>query len=713
MPNLYKYPFLRLLIPFILGIWIRLNLPDLSVSNGWSWYLLGVALMAMLLARWLIRTYSLRWVFGMGLTLFCFVFGSLYTTYRTPSSRPNHIIRADEAFPFYMSRIIEPPEVRETTIKLISNIQFGRDSVASRPFSGKVIMYAQRNQEAENLQYGDLIFIAKAPVEVPEPKNPNQFNYKKHLASKGIYHQVFLKEDEWKYAGKGYSNPLYSSAYQMRDYLLNTLSKNGLDGDEFAVASAILLGYDENLPHYLRKGYAAAGAMHVLCVSGLHVGIIFLIFNFLLRFFNKSPTQQSIKTLILIILIWFYAMITGLSPSVNRASVMITIVLMAKLFNRKGNIINSLSASALLLLLINPYNLLHIGFQLSYSAVLGIVLFQKPIHNLIYIKNKHLDYAWEITALSFAAQLGTTPLAIYYFNQFPVYFWLSNLFLVPLSFIVITAGMGLLLLSFVPYLSHLLGLVTSSLLFVLNLIIQWIESLPMSTLQGLYINPIETFLLYIFIGMILLSMNYKPKRLLIPTLSVLLILFGSFAKRTLENNKAHQMIIYSIPNQQVYGFINSKEHLIIADSAVINNEAITGFNLEGHWTKAGLTKEPIHFNLNDDIVNHQYLYKNGHLIGFGNKQIAVWPAMIPCGLYEEKPFPVDLVIITGNQGENLPELLNCFQVSEIVIDPSVPVWHLNDWQRALEQESLKYHNIREHGAYIWDLHADAKKQSSN
>ncbi len=702
MPNLFKYPFLRLLVPFGLGIWMAVRYPGI-VHEQLLWLFTAMALLLAFAARIIIMPYRFRWVFGFALSLFMLFAGILHTKLKTTSNHPNHLLQLDTEATFFTIRIMEPPDFRESTLKITAELLSMNDSLTILPVKGHMLIYIQRDQQADALQYGDMLLLKKPPEEVPPPKNPHQFDYRKHLSHKGIYHQVFLRTDEWEYLGKGKTNPIYRLGFRLRDHLLQALKNNGLTGDEYAVASAILLGYDDLLPQHLRKGYAAAGAMHVLCVSGLHVGIIFMLLNFLLGFLKNGYWPGIIKTLLLLVSIWFYALLTGLSPSVSRASVMISFVLLSRLLNRRGNIYNSLAASALLLLIINPHTLFHIGFQLSYTAVLGIVLFQKPIHNLIFVKNRRLDQLWEITALSFAAQLGTTPLAVYYFNQFPVYFWLSNLFLVPLSFVVIVAGMSLLMLSFVPYLSSVLGVATSGLLWVLNYIIQGIESLPYSTFQGIYLTQTEALLMYVFLVFLLLMIFTRPRPYIIPSLMIMLVLFSSFAWRTVQNNQARKLVIYSVPNQRIYNFIQGRDHILLTDSAVMNNDFITGFNLEGYWTRSGLSKQPPYFGLNDNVIDHPYVYKNGLLLRFGPQHIALWSGKKPCQALTQDLFHIDLLIVTGNRPENLEDMLRCYTFDKLVIDPSVPQWHRRNWIVALEENNIPFYDVRETGAYVWDL----------
>jgi len=176
-----------------------------------------------------------------------------------------------------------------------------------------------------------------------------------------------------------------------------------------------------------------AGAMHILCVSGLHVGIIYLVISFFLGFLNNTRFNNILKAILLLLTVWAYAIITGLSPSVQRASLMLSVFIIGNLLNRARDTYNTLAISALILLIIDPYLLFNVGFQLSYAAVIGIVTFHQPIYKLLYFKNTIIDKIWSITVLSFAAQMATFPIATYYFHFFPPWFWLTNLFTFPLS----------------------------------------------------------------------------------------------------------------------------------------------------------------------------------------------------------------------------------------------------------------------------------------
>jgi competence protein ComEC len=260
--------------------------------------------------------------------------------------------------------------------------------------------------------------------------------------------------------------------------LLDIFRRFGIAGDEFAVLAALTVGYTDALQPDLRASYSATGAMHILSVSGLHVGIVYVVIAFLLGFLDKSVRKKILKAVLIVSFLWIYAFITGLSPSVVRSTLMFTFVAVGAALERKTHIYNTVFMSAFFMLLVNPDFLFDVGFQLSYAAVLSIVFFQRPFSNLLPVNNKLLRWLRDLLTVSVAAQLGTMPFTLYYFHQFPNYFLLTNLVAIPLSTIVIYLAMLLLLVSFVPYLSVGVAFLLKGSLWLLNYLIVWIENLP-------------------------------------------------------------------------------------------------------------------------------------------------------------------------------------------------------------------------------------------
>ena len=229
---------------------------------------------------------------------------------------------------YYVARVYDYPTERTNAIRTVLELeyQFG-DSLPSRYVEGKVMAYFPKSESAFALRYGDLIAIPAPIREVSPPLNPGEFDYRDYLSRKGITGQTHLKDEDWIDLQVNHANPLYSFSYRFRDILLKSLQDNGLTNDELGVAAAVLLGYNEYLANEMRNKYVAAGSMHILCVSGMHVGIIYLFASFLLGFLNRKRWQKMLKNMLLLALVWFYAFIAGLSPSILRSSLMISFVI--------------------------------------------------------------------------------------------------------------------------------------------------------------------------------------------------------------------------------------------------------------------------------------------------------------------------------------------------------------------------------------------------
>jgi competence protein ComEC len=317
----------------------------------------------------------------------------------------------------YLLMITEEPSESAKSIKIVGDVFIQSINKNSSSTSAKCLIYLAKDSLAKMLNYGDHLQINTRLSGINPPQNPHEFNYRKYLKNRNINHQAYLNKDAWQIIDHKQANPIKYYALKIRRHFLNTLTDSNLSESEFAVAAAILLGQDEILDDETRQDYAGAGAMHVLCVSGLHVGIIFLAFNLILSFLKKKGTQKMIKTMLLILLIWSYALITGFSPSVLRATVMLSFIIVGEAFGKKGNIYNSIATSAFLLLLINPLMIMEVGFQLSYAAVIGIVSLYPQIKKQLYHPNRIIDKTLSILIVSVAAQLGTFPLAIISINS--------------------------------------------------------------------------------------------------------------------------------------------------------------------------------------------------------------------------------------------------------------------------------------------------------
>ncbi|MCD4696616.1 MAG: ComEC family competence protein, partial [Bacteroidales bacterium] len=497
---------------------------------------------------------------------------------------------------------------RPNSFKTIAKVKLAGDKNKPEKTTGKIMVYFEKGENAEKLNYGDLIVLNGRISEIPSPRNPGEFNYQRYLSNKGIYHSVFLKSENWGLIHKRNTFSLKAMGINIREKLLVILKDNGISGDEFAVASAILLGYDENLDAELKRQFSGAGAMHILCVSGLHVGIVYVILNGLLFFMNRKRSLRVIKVFILILLIWFYALITGFSPSVLRASTMFSFIILGRSVKRKTNIYNMLAASAFLLLVINPYILWEVGFQLSYLAVTGIVLLFKPVYGIFIPRNIILDKVWQITVVSLAATVATFPLSIYYFDQFPNLFLLTNLVAIPASILILYSGLAVIGFSFIPAISNLFGTILSLILKGLTISVGWIEGLSFATTRGIYITSIELILILLILASlyrVIIAKNKMPGTYLVVLLFILSI---SFTNRRISNLHQEKIVVYHVNRFPAIEFIKGKKSVLLTDSLLIQNPTNLEYAIRGNQTKQGIEQNtPI--SIGEEEFKNPMLFK--------------------------------------------------------------------------------------------------------
>lgn len=644
------------------GVALHEAFGEFSLDQPWLLAMLlgGIGMLFLLLRR--LKSYQYQWIYGVTAIL---VF--VYLGYFRACIHDGESPRREG---LCLARVYDPPMEKEKSIKAVLEIRCYKSDTAVVKASGKVMAYFEKTDEAKGLAYGDVLAFSVPIEEVSPPMNPEEFDYRQYLERRGVTGKVYLKQGDWIDTGVDERNPLFGFAYKFRDQLLLALQHCGLTEDEFGVGAAILLGDDEFLPAQVKQNYVAAGSMHILCVSGLHVGIIYLLASFLLGFLGKGKRAALIRRLFLLALIWFYALLTGLSPSILRATLMITFVLFGELIHRKVYALNSIAASAFVLLLIDPNNLFAIGFQLSYAAVVGIVLLQKPICNLIFVQNKWLDKVWEITAVSLAAQIATLPFAVYYFNQFTSYFWLSNLFLTPLSFLVILSGMLLLVLSWVPWLNVVLGKVVWTLLHVMNLSVAWIERLPGSLVKGLYMDDLQFALSLLLLLLLLLFVNLKKKRMMMELLTVSMLFVLTMAWRSQRLSHQTGFWVYSVRNHTAIAVVDGFTHVLLCDEGLLTEASAIDYSLKRHWARDQLTMNPVCHLLTED-VNNELVHKRKHLVSAHGVLLAFWDPSMALNNGHER-ISVDYLMVCEKQKPELRRVVHTYRVGMLLVDGSVP-----------------------------------------
>lgn len=374
---------------------------------------------------------------------------------------------------------------------------------------GKIQLTIKSKNSSYNLH--DILSIKGKLLAIESIQHPGEFNYKNYLINKRIHHQLIVDSADVKRLARSKNFSVLDISYTLRDRLLAILRGNIKDENSYEMAAALLLGERTDIDQEIMKSYTDTGTIHIISVSGLHVGIIFLVLQYIFKIIPLVK-NEIIKTISIILLIWLYACLTGLPASVIRSALMISFLSIGKAINIKSNPINHIAASALLILCIDTYYLFDIGFQLSYLAVIGIVYLQKPISNLYVPKNKIDEYIWITFSVSIAAQLCTLPFCMYYFHQFPNYFLLANLLAIPLSSIALYAAIANLVFASVPYLNTVCEYIVTYSIQYLNNYLGVIAKLPGAVLNFSKWSFIDCLTLALIIFFILLLWRENIKQ---------------------------------------------------------------------------------------------------------------------------------------------------------------------------------------------------------
>lgn len=687
--NWSKYPFVRLVTALSLGIALHEVWGRFNFDQRWLLAVLPVLVAGLIVLHRLMKSYKYRWIYGVSVIL-VFVYVGYCRACLLKKGLPPEVGNRMMQNGWCLARLSEPPTEREKTVKVALDIVGFKNDDGVMRADGKVMAYFQKTEEALRLDYGDLLTFRVPIEEIDPPKNPGEFDYRKYLERRGVTGMVYLKADDWMPTGMKRVNVLFAFAYRFRGRMMEAMQKCGIEGDEFSVGAAVLLGYDDSLPAQVRHNYVAAGSMHILCVSGMHVGVIYLLASSLLGLLGKSKAAMLVKRMVLLALIWLYALITGLSPSILRSALMISMILFGEIIHRKGFTLNSIAASAFMLLLADPNNLFAIGFQLSYVAVLGIVLLQKPISDLLYVKNKLLGKAWEITTVSIAAQIATMPFTVFYFNQFTPYFWLSNLLMTPLSFAVILSGMLLLTVSWVPWLNKVVGKLVWLGLYGMNEVAAGVEHLPLSLIKGLYMDDFQFGLSLALLLLLWLFVNLRKKRMVMEMLVVSTVFAFTMAWRIQQASQQSMIMVYSVRNHTAIAVVRGFNSLLICDEELPAEPSSINYSLKTHWAGTQLPMSPPCSLLEEDFCC-RLAVKQKHLLSTQGVLLAFWDpddANVNGCITQ-----VDYLMVCGRQPPELCDVLDTYEVGTLLLGSAVPESLAQEWMRQAEINEIPYINI--------------------
>ena len=490
--------------------------------------------------------------------------------------------------------VSERPKLRTSAKTEIDVVKICFDSSPCVSVSGKILAYFSKDDSiAIDYEAGDLIKFTSQIKETSSPGNPKSFDFKSYLRYRQILYQTFIRKECHSLIAKEQLPLLNTFAFGLRDRLLNIFSKYIDNPDQLAIVSAMILGYRNSISDDLYQAFSDSGAVHILAVSGLHVGIVASAFLFFLdKIKIKSLWGKSLKLLFLLCIIWLFALMTGAAPAVIRAAFMFSILWIGKYWFSYQNMFNVLALSALCMLLYNPYLLFQASFQFSYTAMLSLMFFHPYISRWVLVENKVGQFLWNMVAAAISAQILVFPITIFFFHKFPFYFIISGVLCVLLGIITLYVGLSVVFLEFfIPFVNIFLGKLFSWCSYVFILSVTWVKSLPLASINGLWINEFELICIYLVLFSFMFFLSLKGiKSLQIMALSfIALLIFHS--QKIVANNYFLGMTVYDNFSHSVIDFFDDRHVYCVTSDSL--EETDLKFICHNNRYYHGITKENI------------------------------------------------------------------------------------------------------------------------
>ncbi|WP_297182301.1 ComEC/Rec2 family competence protein [uncultured Phocaeicola sp.] len=536
----------RLTIPFVTGIFVsdycfQGALPVSSFGMGALVCLIGLVI----LVRW--RHYRFRWLFGGMAFMFLFCVGALLVQQKW--QEVNYEWSSEKNV--YQGVIVDVPQEKAKTYLCKLWIDKNVSESGMAPVNRMVLVYIMKDSLSVNLRCGDHLNFYTRILTPEREVIPEKFDYAAYLFRQQISGTAVIFPGYWQWTGEREPLTWKQQAGVWREKILDSYRKWGGSGDEFAVLSALTVGYKEELSEDLRETYQTAGVSHILALSGMHIAVLWGLLCWILRPLDRSYLLRWVKCGMIVLLLWTFAFLVGLPPSVIRAVVMCMLMTMARAAGERALSLNTLAIATFSMLLYNPFYLFDTGFQLSFLAVFSILLIYPfifrccPVHHFVF------RYIWGIVAVSLAAQLGTAPVVIYKFAYFPICFLLANLIVTPLVLIIIYGSVASFVLSPFAVLHIWVVKGLDGTLWLLNNSMQWVSDLPMSHFGNIHFSLLQVGIFYVLLFVVLSYLLHPSRKLLIATLCGINLFIG-FSGYLCFKKEEHSRLILTHSQVKVY-----------------------------------------------------------------------------------------------------------------------------------------------------------------
>ncbi len=671
-----QFPLARVTLVFIIGIVFAYYFqpsPNLVFT-----YLFVTALLLGSVYFWSTKKSNLVRIFGISVYITAFGIGIGSQTIHTATYQKNHFTQIDSVFEQTHTFNLVLREKLKSSVssqRYIAMVQ----KIDTTICSGKIVLNIKKDSLHHSFIIGNRLQIQSSLYPNSTPKNPDQFDYGSYLKNKQIYGQLYVDDSDINISSQIEKDIWYYAA-QIRNTIITNLTKDGFNPTELNVAVALILGQQQDIDPEISKDYQYAGAVHILSVSGLHIGFLLLFVTFILKPIPNTKKGSFLKLVIILCSLWLFGILAGLAPSVVRSVTMFSFVAIGQHLRRSVNIYHTLLVSILLILLVQPAFLFDVGFQLSYLALFFILWFHPLLSSIWKPKNKISKYIWDILSVSFAAQIGTLPLSLYYFHQFPGLFFITNLVIIPLTGFIMGLGVLVMVLAYFDSSPIFLSKALEWSLFIIDKIIHTIASLEQFIIKDIPFSLAFLLSSYAVVLSIILWFK-KPQfhRLVAILISVVLLQF------TFIWNE------WKVATQQEWIVFNSKKHTLIGER---KGNAVTLYANDS-IRKGGVKNNTLNTYL---VANFSHLAAAKELkntIFFNGKRILIIDST---GVYPKQH--TDIIVFTQSPKINLERLIQISRPKVIVADASNFKSLQKRWNATCLKAKIPFHSTSEKGFYI-------------
>lgn len=686
MHLLKEIPFIRFLFFLIPGIVLSYLLDgayqivflSVTILSGFGFILFHFSIR-------FYRDFRKRWMTGVFAFAFLFSLGWVVTDIRMPTRLEHDFLLTAKG------KIVSVEKGKGVWTRIIFDPYLIKND--SLPFKkGDLWLLMVRGDLADKiLQPGILIAVKGTLLKHKGPSNPHAFNYGAYLFRNGISGQMYLNSNMAQVVNSEPERNLQVFANSFRSQCTNVFSANGVSGSRLALLNALVLGERKGIDRELNEKFIRSGAIHLLAVSGLHVGIVFLFLNYILSFFLKPA--HPLRVIIIVLILFFYAFITGFSPSVTRAVVMFSFIQTGKAFLRHINMYNILCLSAFIILLWNPMFLFHAGFWLSHLAVAGIVAFYPVINNCFSFKFILWRWLWSVISVSISAQITTFPISLWLFGSFPSYFLMANILLLPIVAPVLIISFIILMISWLPVIPLVLGAFLNDLVGFMEGTVHFIESMPGSYLTNVWVSWPLAVVLYLLIYYIYQNYEDRNSRLILKTTFLVTVVVLIVNIQWIIKSNTNKFVVFDTGNEFLAYVVSKGKGLTFSSKGLEDFKLIYA---AGAFEKRNIIANSENYFFNTISGNQ---LPEVYRIKCGNKIYC----MINGGmgsLSKDERHKADVLIIAGSPNLEIISLVESLQCKTIVFASNCSPWRVNNWQNQLAGKDLFMHDVKNMGAFI-------------